>query len=67
MRTNSAEHALAAAPPVAVSGFTLAGIGLSDWVLILTALYTALQIGWFVYEKAIRPRLVRRRTTGDPR
>lgn len=43
-----------AAPPVSITGLTLAGVQLSDWVLILTALYTILQIGWFVYSKFIR-------------
>lgn len=39
------------APPAAVSALTLAGVSLSEWVLILTAVYTALQLGWFIYEK----------------
>lgn len=32
------------APPVAVSGLTVAGVSLQDWVLILTALYTLVQL-----------------------
>jgi hypothetical protein len=37
-----------AAPPVAVSAASLAGMPLSDWVLIATLAYTALQfyIAW---------------------
>ncbi|WP_328277777.1 hypothetical protein [Sphingobium sp.] len=44
-----------AVPPVAVTGISLAGIGLSDWVLISTLIYTVMQAGWFVWEKLIRP------------
>lgn len=32
------------APPVTVAGMTLAGYPLSDWLLILTLLYTLMQI-----------------------
>ena len=32
------------APPITVSGMTLAGYPLSDWVLVLTALYTVVQL-----------------------
>lgn len=31
-------------PTITVSGLTLGGVGLADWVLVLTALYTVLQI-----------------------
>lgn len=33
-----------AAPPVAVTSMTFAGYPLSDWLLVLTAIYTVLQI-----------------------
>ena len=33
-----------AAPPLAVTGMTAAGFPMSDWVLLLTAIYTLLQI-----------------------
>lgn len=33
-------ESLQALPPVGVAGLTLWGIGLSDWVLMLTAVYT---------------------------
>lgn len=32
------------APPVAITSMSLAGYPMSDWVLLLTALYTLLQI-----------------------
>lgn len=43
-----------AAPPVSVTGLTLMGVSLNEWVLMMTLLYTVLQIGWFVYSKFIR-------------
>lgn len=33
-----------AAPPIAISGVTIFGVQVSEWLLILTALYTLLQI-----------------------
>lgn len=39
-----------AAPPTAVTGLSLAGIQLSDWVLILNAIYIVLGIAWLVYK-----------------
>lgn len=33
-----------ATPPVSVSALTLAGIPLSDWVLLLTGCYTLIQL-----------------------
>lgn len=41
------------APPVAVSGAALAGMSLQEWVLVLTALYTAIQIALTIF-KAIK-------------
>ncbi len=40
-----------ALPPVTVAGLTLAGVQLSDWVLILTILWLCLQIGDFIFKK----------------
>lgn len=37
-------------PPVSVAAMSLAGIPLSDWVLLLTALYTLIQI-YFTLKK----------------
>ncbi len=42
--------------PAAVGGLTLFGVGLPDVVLILTALYTILRIGGWVYDRIIKPR-----------
>lgn len=52
--TTSGEYIVAAtkvSPPVAVTGITLAGIGLQDWVMIVTLIYTVLQIGFLLYGK----------------
>lgn len=43
-----------ASPPVAVSTFTLFGYPLQSWVLVLTALYTTLQIYVLIRDKFIR-------------
>lgn len=43
------QEAVNAAPPATVSSMYVAGIALSNWVIILTLVYLLLQIGWFVY------------------
>lgn len=49
-----------AAPPVAVAGLSVAGVSLSDIVLIATLVYIALQIGYLVH------RWARLLTSGQP-
>ena len=44
-------EALKTAPPVSVVGATIAGVPLSEWVLILTALYTSLQLAYFMRKR----------------
>lgn len=44
-----------ASPPLAVSAVTSAGIGLQEWVYIVTIIYTVLMIANLVY-KFIRDR-----------
>ena len=41
---NAVTEAVKAAPPLTVGGLTMWGVGLSEWVLVLTAIYTILQI-----------------------
>ncbi len=41
-------EAVKSVPPVSVAGATVLGVSMQEWVLILTALYTALQIAYFV-------------------
>lgn len=48
-------HGVKSGPPVLVSGLTLAGLELNDWVLIATLVWIVLQIGWFVWSKMVRP------------
>lgn len=50
------------APPVVVSGMTLAGYPLNDWVLVATLLWIVVQMGWFIWSNIIKPR---RRPGGD--
>lgn len=41
----AAESSLHASPPVVVSGLSVLGIGLQDWVYILTIIYLLWSIG----------------------
>ena len=49
-----AVEAVKAAPPVTVVGMTLGGVSLQEWVLILTAVYTVLQIAFLIRDKVLR-------------
>lgn len=44
MKTATPTEVVAAVPPLGVGGLSLAGVGLNDWVLILTAIYTVFLI-----------------------
>lgn len=44
MKNDIIASAIKAAPPVTVTSLAVKGIALADWVLILTIVYTALQI-----------------------
>lgn len=69
MKTNDLPDMLVeaskSAPPVAITGITLVGISLNDWVLIATLTYTLLQMAWFVWGKMIRPRQERAAAAAD--
>jgi hypothetical protein len=45
-------ESIKAAPPVAVAGATVAGVSLSDIVLVVTLIYLVLQIGFLLYKWA---------------
>lgn len=45
------------APPVAVSGLTLAGVSLNDWVLVATLAWIGIQAGFFIWSNIIKPRV----------
>jgi predicted benzoate:H+ symporter BenE len=49
-------EAIKASPTITVGGLTLFGVGLADWVLILTIGYTALQIFFLLRDKWYRQR-----------
>jgi hypothetical protein len=38
------------APPVAVAGMTVAGVGLQDWVLIATLLWLGAQLAYLAWK-----------------
>lgn len=52
-------EATKAAPALTVGGLTLFGVGLSDWVLLATLIYTVLQVGFLLRDKWYMPRKVR--------
>lgn len=39
------------APPALVSGGYFLGISWDNWLVIMTLIYTVMQMSWFVYEK----------------
>jgi hypothetical protein len=48
-------HPAAGIPAAGISGLTLLGVSLPDWVLIGTAVYTALAIFVLVRDKLYKP------------
>jgi len=64
MPTHTSESAAAAvlklSPPLTVGGATILGLELSDIVLVLTGAYAALQIGFLLYDRIIKPRKEKR-------
>lgn len=38
-------------PPVGVAAVTLAGIPLNTWILVLTLVYAALRLGFFLWDR----------------
>lgn len=42
-------------PPVVVTGLTLGGVSLNEWVMIATLAYTVLQLFFLVRDKVYRP------------
>ena len=48
---NAVTEAIKAAPPITVGGLTIWGVSLSGWVLILTAIYTVLQIYFLLRDR----------------
>lgn len=46
-----ASEAMKASPSVAVGGLSLMGIGLADWLIILTIIYTSAQLYFLLRDK----------------
>jgi hypothetical protein len=44
------------APPAAVTGLSIAGVSLSDWLLLLTLVYTVLNLFFLLRDKWWRQR-----------
>lgn len=57
--------AVKAAPPLAITGMTVMGFPMSDWVLLLTAIYTTIQIVALVRRFLVSYRLGDRRFKCD--
>lgn len=53
---NTAVEIAKSAPPVAVSGMSLAGMQLNDLVLLATLIWLACQIGGWIYDRFIKER-----------
>lgn len=51
-----ASGAAKSGPPVVVSGMSLAGYSLNDWVLVATLCWIVIQAGWFVWSNIIKPK-----------
>lgn len=51
-----AQEATKAAPPLGVGSMVLFGVPMSDWILVLTALYTVLQLFFLLRDKWWRDR-----------
>jgi hypothetical protein len=54
-------NVVAAVPPVAVSMAHVFGLTLGEFVQATTAFYTLLLIGYFIFDKMIRPHLPSRK------
>jgi len=49
--TTATATAVKVTPPLAVTGMQILGYGLSDWVLLLTLIYTAIQLGFLLFDR----------------
>lgn len=39
------------APPIAVTGMQFAGYAVADWVMLLTLIYTVIQLGLLIWDR----------------
>lgn len=54
MQHELGEYAVRAGPGLTASGLTLFGVAIGDVVQVLVAIYTILQIGWFLWARLKR-------------
>jgi hypothetical protein len=54
-KTELAVEAVRISPPVAVTGLSLYGVSLQDWVLVVTLIYTALSLIFLIRDMVYRP------------
>lgn len=45
-----ATHPAAITPPASVTSLSVAGVPMEEWVYILTAIYTLVNLGWLIYK-----------------
>ena len=50
LAVDGVSYATKIAPPLAITGASMFGLPLSDWVYILTIFYTLLQTGYFLWK-----------------
>jgi disulfide bond formation protein DsbB len=58
-KTELAVEAVRISPPVAVTGLSLYGISLQDWVLVATLVYTVVSLVFLIRDKIYIPWKVR--------
>lgn len=51
MKNELGEYAVRAGPALGTTGLTVFGYPIADIVQVLVAVYTILQIGWFVWSR----------------
>lgn len=52
MSLDTAQEVVRASPPVVATGLTLFGVSLSDWLIILTIIYTVAQLHFLLRDKS---------------
>lgn len=54
-KTELTVEAVRLSPPIAVTGLSLYGVSLQDWVLAATLIYTVLSLVFLIRDKLYRP------------
>lgn len=57
LTVDGVSYATKIAPPLAITGASMFGLALSDWVYILTIFYTLLQTGYFIWKLLHREKI----------